>query len=358
MMKRRFTVRAHDAKTLSWWMSRREAIDMSPPYQRRGRLWSPADKAYLIDSIINEFDIPKLYVADFTYGNSLLNTKKLPYAIIDGKQRLEAVFDFFRGDLCLNPDFVFLNNTHLKLGGLKYRELKSKYRDIAEIFDNFNLSVMSVITDDAEMINALFVRLNRNKPLTGAEIRNAMPGPAPEIIRRIAEHEFFRDCISFKVTRGEDKNAAAKLLLFEFENGPTETKKATLDKFVDSSKLASNKDKLELAARRVLANLNALYSVFLPKDALLSSSGVIPVYYWFIRSVDEGSFPSVRGFLASFEAERKANRKNRALEQRPTENLDQVLTTFDQLNRNTNDIRSHRERISILLDRSGFSIRT
>ena len=82
-------------KTLSWWYSKRKKIDMNPPYQRRGRLWSDTDKAYLIDSIINGYDIPKLYIADFTWGNSELNLKKLPYAIIDGKQRFEAIFDFF-----------------------------------------------------------------------------------------------------------------------------------------------------------------------------------------------------------------------------------------------------------------------
>ena len=63
---------------------------------------SASDKAYLIDSIINGFDVPKLYLADFQLGDSSLNVSKLPYAIIDGKQRLEAIFDFFDGTLVLN----------------------------------------------------------------------------------------------------------------------------------------------------------------------------------------------------------------------------------------------------------------
>src|SRR4051812_17968171 len=116
-----FTVRAFEAKTLSWWRARKPQIDMSPPYQRRGRLWSPADKAYLIDSIINGFDVPKFYIAEFTYSDSKLNKKKLPFAIIDGKQRFEAIFDFFEGQVTLNSDFVFLDDPSLKLGGLGYR---------------------------------------------------------------------------------------------------------------------------------------------------------------------------------------------------------------------------------------------
>ena len=50
-------------KTLSWWYSKRKKIDMNPPYQRRGKLWSDTDKAYLIDSIINGYapDTPGTY---------------------------------------------------------------------------------------------------------------------------------------------------------------------------------------------------------------------------------------------------------------------------------------------------------
>ena len=68
---------------------------------------SPTDKAYLIDTILNGFDIPKIYLADFTWRDSPLNRKRLPYAIIDGKQRFEAIFDFFKGEVTLNDDFVY-----------------------------------------------------------------------------------------------------------------------------------------------------------------------------------------------------------------------------------------------------------
>src|SRR2546423_9754785 len=115
---KKFKVTEMERKTLGWWRSRRSKIDMDPPYQRRGRLWSDTDKAYLIDSILNGFDVPKLHIADFTWADSPLNLKKLPYAIIDGKQRLEAIFDFFDGVISLNEDFVYLEDSSIKLGGL------------------------------------------------------------------------------------------------------------------------------------------------------------------------------------------------------------------------------------------------
>ena len=117
---------------------------MDPSYQRRGRLWSDTDKAYLIDSILNGYDVPKLYMADFTWGDSKLNKKKLPYAIIDGKQRLEAIFDFFDGRVTLNEDFVYLENRSLDLAGLSYKDLQKSYPEVAEEFDDYNLLVMSV----------------------------------------------------------------------------------------------------------------------------------------------------------------------------------------------------------------------
>ena len=349
--QRKFKVTSHEVRTLSWWKIRRDQIDMDPPYQRRGHLWSHTDKAYLIDSILNGFDVPKFYFADFNYSDSDLNVKRRPYAIIDGKQRLEAIFDFYAGRVTLNRDFVFLENSSLKLGGLGYKDLAQNYASIAEIFDNFNLAVMSVITDSEELINQLFVRLNRSKPLTGAEVRNAMAGPAPEVIRQIANHEFFREMVAFSVKRGGDLNAAAKFLFFEFFDAPQETKKTSLDTFVELA--AEKPEKLELAGLRTQSMLDVLSGIFLPKDRLLASAGILPVYYWFIRGLSDSEHSRVRDFLMRFEEARKENRtlsqhEDLGLEE---QDIDAELIDYDRYNRSTNDLSSHRRRVAILQTR-------
>jgi hypothetical protein len=340
-----FKVTIFEAKTLSWWRNRKSKIDMEPPYQRRGHLWAPSDKAYLIDSILNGYDIPKLYIADFTWGDSDLNKKKLPYAIIDGKQRLEAIFDFFEGNIVLNDDFIFLENSTLKLGGMGYKDLQVNYSEIAELFDNYNLMVMSVSAKSEEPINELFVRLNRSKSLTGAEIRNAMTGPAPKVIRDISKHVFFVENIRFQVKRGQDQNAAAKLLTFEYNGGPQETKKRSLDDFVATAK--ENPEKLELAGRKVLDVLDKMASIFLPNDRLLASSGLLPVYYWFVRDKSEKEHPKLRRFILNFEELRKSNRQLMA-EDPSNKNINGQLIEYDNFNRNTNDQQSHYERVKIL----------
>src|SRR6267154_4252297 len=126
-MTRTFKITRFEARTLSWWKTRRDKIDMEPPYQRRGRLWSDTDKAYLIDSILNGYDVPKIYMADFTWGESNLNKKKLPYAIIDGKQRFEAIFGFFDNVVTLNDDFVYLAKPSLVLSGMGYKDLVTNH---------------------------------------------------------------------------------------------------------------------------------------------------------------------------------------------------------------------------------------
>jgi Protein of unknown function DUF262 len=344
MTQRIMRITLHPSKPLIWWFTHRDSIDMSPPYQRRGRLWSPSDKAYLVDSIINGFDVPKLYLADFQMGESPLNKSRLPYAIIDGKQRLEAIFDFFENKLVLNEDFAWRQDPALKLGGLSLRDLRSHHPKVAEVFETETVDIMSVVTNDEADINELFVRLNRSKPLTGAEIRNAMLGPVSDMIRNVARHAFFTENIKFSITRAGDYNAAAKLVLFEYENKMTSTKKRDLDAFANPEKL--NRSRLELAGRRALDNLDNMQEVFLPKDDLLASAGLLPVYYWLVRDASLETQPFIREFLISFEKDRRENRKRQiaglAKDAHP------VFARYDAFNRSTNDLGSHNGRFEIL----------
>jgi hypothetical protein len=206
-----------------------------------------------------------------------------------------------------------------------------------------------VIAENEEQINDLFVRLNRSKPLTGAEKRNAMSGPGPKVIREISKHEFFTSTIQFKVERAQDQNAAAKILMFEYFAEPRDTKKITLDDFVAEAKKTDG-DKLELAGRRVIENLDEMCAVFLPHDSLLGSAGLIPVYYWFTRNLGEKELPKVREFLTRFEGDRARNRRLAATTA-DGKSLDKELFDYDTFNRSTNDEVSHNGRLSILRKR-------
>jgi len=341
-----FSVRPFEARTLSWWSDERKNLDLSPSYQRRGRVWSNQDKAFLIDSILNGYDIPKIYIADFTYVSSALNTARKSYSVIDGRQRFESFFDFFDDRFTLADTFIFLEDPSLRLHGLNYSQLKSKHPKVASRFENFNLNVMSVITDDAGRINDLFVRLNRSKPLSGAEVRNAMSGDVPAMIRKIADHPFFTEKVAFNANRKQDQNAAAKLLLLEHRGALVDTKKFNLDRFVKEAILTESTE-LGAAAERVLKVLDHVAPFFSDRDVGLKLATGLPVYYWYFRSNEYDA--SIATKIREFEAARRANKRKASTGS--GKEVDEELQAYDYFNRSPDDATSHERRYQVLLSR-------
>ena len=72
------------------------AIDFEPTYQRLSDIWGDSKRLLFVDSLINGYDIPKMYFHDVSILSKLSSKR---YAIIDGKQRLNAIDDFVRGNL-------------------------------------------------------------------------------------------------------------------------------------------------------------------------------------------------------------------------------------------------------------------
>lgn len=343
MNNSKFRIQELDRRTLSWWKNRRDRIDMDPPYQRKGRRWSKSDKQYLIDSIINGFDLPKFYVTDFTWGPSDLNRNASAYAVIDGKQRFEAIFDFFDGKIAISDDFKYVADPNINPAGLTLEQLRQQFPGIAEEFENFNPIIMGVVTSDKRFIEELFVRLNRSRPLTGAEVRNAMPGPVPELVRQICSHALFTSNSRFSTGSGQDLNLAAKILMFEQLRALESTKKDNLDRFTSTSSPENDTELLE-TIKIVLQNLDRMTEIFFFEDDLLGSEGPIPVYYWFIRNLDLEHDWEVRDFLETFTGWLKAKDKTVIL---PSE-LVLDLDTYSTAMRSVNDKSSHEKRFELL----------
>lgn len=331
-----FETKAHAAKPLTWWYDRRHDIDFDPEYQRPS-IWSRKEKAYLIDSILNGYDIPKIYMADFTRADSPLNEKKKMYAIIDGKQRFEAVFDFFDDKLALDKEFMYERDPSLDLKGLHYTDLRSRYPSVCKLFDDYELAVVSVVTDEKGKIEDLFIRLNRALTrLAGAEIRNAMPGIVPILTRELVEHPFFTSRIKFTINRYQDRNAATKLLLIEHRGNLVTVKREDLDRFTRQIKTDRGPDTQPYreTAERVRRVLDTLAKVFVDRDQLLGGAGIVPVYYWLARNHAPKYTASLRPFLDEFEAHRRENDK-RAEER--ADNVDDKLLQYSRARRSPMD---------------------
>jgi hypothetical protein len=338
-------VRQFPRKSLKWWVSQQTAIDLEPDFQRTGRVWKDGDRAFLIDSMLNGFDVPKLYVADFTRHNiPQLNRRRKDFAVIDGKQRLTAVFAFFANKLPLSKRFVLETDPKLPLGALKYADLKSDYPSIAKRLEQFKLDVKVIETNDRQKISDVFLRLNKaSKALNGAEVRNAMIGRCIEAIRDISAHRFFRQKIRFSTDRSQEKNAAAKILLLEFAGAAVETKKRNLDQFViDVGNSGSRR--FTQTVRRAKSNLEAMARIFKDHDALLGAQGHITLYYSFIARLRATDKKTVRNFLDAFEAQRTKNRNRNRQSQRGDSELD----SYDLVSRSTNDKSSIETRLRII----------
>ena len=66
-----------------------------PEYQRQDRLWPPDKKQLLIDSILREIDIPKLYFNRTNSGE---------IEVIDGQQRLWSIWEFLGEEYAIKTD--------------------------------------------------------------------------------------------------------------------------------------------------------------------------------------------------------------------------------------------------------------
>ena len=330
-----FQVRKHPDQSIIWWYSQRSKINMEPAYQREGKLWSTSKKEKLIDSILNDFDIPKIYVADFNRVSTKLNENETAYAVIDGKQRLETFFEFIDGAFPLADDFRLSSDPSLELAGLYYLDLKLNHTRVAEKFDSYAPLIMSVITDEEGKVDEMFVRLNSGLEINGAERRNAMPGIIPRLIRHMVRVPFFTKSISFDTSRMAQYNLAAKLLLIEDRGRFVDTKAKNLDKFVLEGVTGDTKT-FEAAARRTTKWLKVMEEIFLPEDPILRSAGAIPLYYWLMRD-NYAHRHLIRGFLEEFLKELRENFELAKESPRKAMRADPEMNQYYTMGRTTND---------------------
>lgn len=329
----------------------KDKILINPEYQREGQIWPLSKKQLFIDTLLNKYDVPKLYFhrlvgehAKAGYG----------YAIIDGRQRLEAIWEFLRNGFPLADDFRLLEDPSLDLNGKYFSDLPSVNARLSTRLYSRNLSVMVVTTDDLDYIEDMFTRLNDGVPLNSAEKRNSFGGPLPKITRELARHPFFTDRIRISSSRYRHLDMAGKMLWLAYHALTNEeipdTKRATLDAFFRSNK-DSPDAKFAEARAATEASLTAMAQVFGSRDQLLRSSGTITVYFLlFVQTVGGGVGAVNRVALQSFEDRRALNRE---LFKAESDNVDFKLIEYDELAQSSNDAASIKSRLSMLREYLG-----
>lgn len=328
-----------------------DVIVKDPPYQRNGDVWSLEKKQLLIDSIINRYDIPKLYFHKYTREEAKKSGKQ--YAVIDGRQRLETIVKFIEGRFSLGEDFEYLEDEKVAAAGMNYSELAKSYPKIKSRFDAFSLPIVTVETNDIELIEDMFSRLNEAVPLNSAEKRRAIGGDVVKAVDEISKHSFFAAKVKFSNRRYQHKEAAIRLLFLSHhlrEDKIVDTKKPFLDAFTKDYK-NGNAPYVRGLKAEVVELLDDLKPIFVDADALLFAQGIVPVYVLTYKALKaEGkSAKFSRTRLIKFNENRTANR---VAAEDDIAKADFELLEYDRLSQQgTNDANSIKERVRILTAR-------
>src|ERR1035438_1261550 len=86
-------------------------IVVNHDYQRSDKVWPPAARSYLIETILLGYPMPKLALHQTTD----LKTRRTKKEIVDGQQRSQAIFDFFEDKLRLSGNTEFARRTYSQL---------------------------------------------------------------------------------------------------------------------------------------------------------------------------------------------------------------------------------------------------
>jgi len=313
----------------------RKHILLNPPYQREGEVWTLYKKQLLIDSLINGYDIPKLYLHEYDKARKI-DGELIKYAIVDGKQRLLAIWQFMDGGFPLSDDIEYLRDPKVKLRGLKYEQLREEHLAIHARFTGRTLSVITIRTGDIDLIEDMFSRLNEAVPLNAAEKRNAFGGPLPIAIRELVKDQFFTAKIAVSSSRYRHHDLACKLLYLEYQGRASETKKSTLDEFVEDFAKKQLKKKTQDLLVAVRGTLAAMCAIFKSPDPLLKSPGTVVVYFLLFRELPAYT-PAPKLKRRDFDEFEGRLKDNRAIAESDLPKADWELLEYDRLSQTPND---------------------
>ena len=300
-MSRRLT-----QQDISWFIDLQEKgqLDLDPPYQRRS-VWSPRDKRFFVDTILNNYPAPPVFL-----HKTIDEKGRTTYHVVDGKQRLQTILEFTENKVPIPEDFSDIN--------LQKRRWKDLERVTKERFWNYILVVEMLADVSDASIKNIFDRINRNsRKLVPQEMRHAKYDGwfigfaeaeaekaewkrfgvvTPARIKRMADVQFISELLAVilrRVIQGFDQNSL-DVLYAEYEDTSSVPDFVEDDfaQVVESTK-ASISGLLELEPGlhkylRVQSHFYTLWSyLVLEHDRFPSDSFFAPRYKNFVEAVAE-----------------------------------------------------------------------
>lgn len=309
----------------------RKRINTNPDFQRPA-VWSTSQKQLLVDTILRDYDVPKLYWRK-------TGAKPDTYDVVDGQQRLRAIWEFFDGKFKLAKNADQIDGEDVT---------KCSYHDLPDElrcrFDVYPLDIVLIEGTDDDEVREMFLRLQNGTTLKAQEKRNAYPGKMRDFVRELVQHPLFNN-VGFANSRFAHDHVAAQMVCLEINGGPTNVKNADLNRMYESYQDFDSKAPICKSVRRVLDTLS---SIFPEKTPELERYNVIALYCVIselLRQyvIDEVK-PQLHEWFINFEAIRRQQ------DERPEDEADPEWVTYrEKISHSTDAAESIRWRMEFML---------
>ncbi len=311
-----------------WDLYKRELLVMDPPYQRRS-VWTQEYKDYFVDTVLHGYPAPALFLFRETTPDGISQ-----YSVVDGKQRLSALFDFASN---LFP--VSQNSTVATITRFRGNYFKDLPNELKTSFWNYRFAVEYLHSSNEEIINNIFDRINRNvAKLTPQELRHArysgefisevqkqsawmfkkLPQGVPNIStqsrRQMKDDEFVAQLLIL-IEAGPKKDSQDDLdEAFALREQNWENKDSTITRFQDIIEYLARLGKTESGAALLksrLRNQADFFSLFgaineiMQNDEMLQIQNTVASLEEFVKIVDDpGKRSKIKAAKEYFDAAR------------------------------------------------------
>ncbi len=156
-------------------LDRKEVI-INRTYQRGSGIWPASARSYFIDTILQGYPFPKIYL----YQSFNEETRRPFKELVDGQQRITTIQDFYHNKFQLT-------STSKKYEGLYYRDLDDETQ---RIFLSYQIENSTILSATRSELLEMFRRMNAyTAPLKEAEKRHsAYQGKFKWFIANLAEY--------------------------------------------------------------------------------------------------------------------------------------------------------------------------
>ena len=154
----------------------KNGLILDESFQRTGSAWSAKQKCQLIESVIMDIPLPFIYLAETTKGNLV---------VIDGRQRLTALFEFLDNSYPLKY-LTFVPQLNKK----RVSDLTGNLETFKTKIEDAHLYIIKIKSTTPENLKLqIFSRVNRNgTPLNSQEIRHALhQGEVTKLLGEISD---------------------------------------------------------------------------------------------------------------------------------------------------------------------------